>query len=54
MENKWRTFLEGFCNWQIQPGVVVEPKLKKMHIPVHKTTYMHRDLLGSLLNVKKA
>jgi hypothetical protein len=53
-DNKWRIFLEGFSNWHIQPGLVVEPKLKKMYIPVHKTTYMHRDLLGSLLNAKKA
>jgi hypothetical protein len=46
----WRTFLNGFCNWEIRPGVLVSPSSSKLEIPIEKTTYFHPLLLGSLLD----
>ncbi|MEH6670874.1 hypothetical protein [Halopseudomonas sp.] len=48
--HKWREFLGGFCNWIIQPGVLVNPSSSKLEIPVEKTTFFHPQLLGSLLD----
>lgn len=47
-EHKWRELLEGFSNWRIQSGVLVDPKSSILNIPVEKTTYFHPDLLGTL------
>lgn len=48
--HKWREFLDGFCNWIIRPGIVVNPSLSKLDISVEKTTYFHPQLLGRLLD----
>lgn len=53
-EHKWREMLNGFSTWRIQPGLVVDPKLSTLHIPVNKTTYFVPDLLGALLHAELA
>jgi hypothetical protein len=53
-EHKWREMLDGFSRWRIQPGVLVDPKLSTLHIPVEKTTYFHPHLLGALGNANLA
>ncbi len=53
-KHKWRDFLEGFCNWKTPPGMLVESHSSVLEIPVDKTTYMHPELLGSLLNAENA
>lgn len=52
--HKWREMLDGFSRWRIQPGLVVEPGLSVVKIPVNKTTYFDPRLLGSLLNAEFA
>lgn len=52
-KHKWREMLDGFLNWKIQPGVVVDPALNELHVPVNKTTYFDPRLLGSLLNIDR-
>jgi hypothetical protein len=53
-EHKWLEMLNGFSTWRIQPGLVVDPKLSTLHIPVNRTTYFVPDLLGSLLHAELA
>jgi hypothetical protein len=53
-KHKWREMLEGFSHWRIQPGVVIDPTLNTLHIPVDKTTYFDPRLLGSLLHAEFA
>jgi len=50
--HKWKELLNGLVNWTTPTGVLIETNTKKIHIPVGKTTYMHRDLLGSLLQAQ--
>lgn len=50
-KNKWREFMEGFCSWKIQPGIIIKPISSRLEIPVNQTTYMHPYLLGTLLDV---
>lgn len=52
--HKWREMLEGFANWEIQPGIVVDATQSTLHVPVNKTTYFDPRLLGSLLNAEFA
>lgn len=52
-KNKWREFMNGFCSWEIPPGILVNPSSSQLEIPVEKTTYMHPRLLGSLVDVGK-
>ncbi|MGG2731368.1 hypothetical protein ACQYZU_26975 [Pseudomonas aeruginosa] len=49
-QHKWRELLNGFCNWTIQPGVLVNSSSRKLEIPKEKTTYFHPQLFGKLLN----
>jgi hypothetical protein len=51
-EHKWRELLNGLTNWPTPTGVLIERNSRKIHIPVDKTTYMHIDLLGSLLQAQ--
>jgi hypothetical protein len=53
-EHKWREMLEGFSNWKIAPGILVDSTVKTLHIPVNKTTYFVPQLLGSLLHAECA
>jgi hypothetical protein len=48
-EHKWKDLLNGLANWITPTGVLIKTGTNKIHIPAEKTTYMHRDLLGSLL-----
>lgn len=50
---KWNQFNKGFENWLIQPGILLKPGSHVLNIPVNQTTYMHGDLLGSLLDAKR-
>lgn len=53
-EHKWREFLTAFSNWTTPTGVLIDSSMSHLHIPVTKTTYFHRDLLGSLLDANEA
>lgn len=46
---KWNRFNRGFESWLIQPGKILRPGDASLKIPVNQTTYMHGDLLGSLI-----
>lgn len=48
--HKWNEFLEGLYNWKTPLGLKLELNKTTLNIPVNKTTYMHSQLLGSLLN----
>src|SRR5690606_23872076 len=43
----WEAFVDGFSEWITPTGVEVSPQHTTIHIPVHKTTYLHPDLLGA-------
>lgn len=53
-EHKWREFLLGLSNWRIPAGVTVSPQGTKMHINVNQTTFLHPELLGSLVGAEGA
>lgn len=46
---KRQAFLEGFQNWKIRPGIALDASMNSITIPVEKTTYMHPDLLQSMI-----
>lgn len=47
---KWNRFNRGFESWLVQPGQILRPGNVSLSIPVNQTTYMHRDLFGSLID----
>lgn len=49
---KWRQFSECFENWLVLPGIVLTPGNVDLDIAVNQTTYMHGDLLGSLVDAE--
>lgn len=51
-QHKWKEFLEGFCNSEINVGIPIQPLSRKLDIPATKTTYFHPHLLGSLLDAR--
>jgi hypothetical protein len=50
--HKWDELLNGFSEWVMQPGVLVEKGTCALDIPKEKTTYFHPALLGSLLQAE--
>ena len=46
---KRQAFLDGFQNWKIRPGIALDASMNSLTIPVEKTTYMHPDLLQSMI-----
>jgi len=49
-DHKWKKFIEAFNSRMILPGVWLNPNSEFLEIPVEKTTYMHPDLLSSMLH----
>lgn len=47
-KHKWKEFNEGFCSWGIQPGLHIASSKTKLDIPVNQTTYMSKELMGTL------
>lgn len=47
-KDKWAKFIDGFENWGLQSGIPIKPGSKKLNIPVNQTTYMSRELMGTL------
>lgn len=50
-EHKWNQFIEGFSSWKIPIGIELNQKMNSLEIPVNKTTYMHPDYWGTILEV---
>lgn len=49
-DHKWRDFVAGLTSWRTPVGISISPTSSAIIVPVNKTTYMHRELLGSLLD----
>ena len=48
-DHKWRDFLQYLSVWKTPTGIPLSSKVTTVHIAVDKTTYMNRELLGTLL-----
>lgn len=47
-KDKWKKFNNGFSSWRIQPGLYIAPSKSRLDIPVNQTTYMSKELMGTL------
>lgn len=52
-KDKWERFINGFSSWKIQPGLEIKPTTRKLEFPVNQTTYMSKELLGTLCDAFK-
>lgn len=52
-QDKWKKFINGFSSWKIQPGLHISPSINTLNIPVNQTTYINKELMGSLWDVLK-
>ena len=51
--HKWKEALEGLDRWRTPTGVSLRPSTSRVHIPVNLTTFMHPQLLGTLLEAER-
>ncbi len=52
--HKWDEFIDGLGNWITPTGITLSPTSSTVNIPKEKTTFMHPELLGSLMTAKRA
>jgi hypothetical protein len=50
---KWKEALEGLGRWRTPTGIPLSSSSRHIHVPVDLTTFMHPQLLGTLLEGKR-